>query len=233
MNGASANLARRLAISVLPHPVGPIIRMFFGVMSCCMDAGTRCLRHLFLKATATAFLASSWPIMCLLRRSTTAAGVSLASASLSYSRRGRERAGSLLVGRNRLTGGALMPLLLDLVGELVPSAVLLLLPELGVPLPELTVLSPVVLWLHAESVLKLRHRFDTDVSCVFMLGSSMRPGHRVDACVVWFRLGSLDGLDPAVASELTWRPAVRAGRGPETRAPPANSATLCAGLPIL
>ena len=33
MNGASARRARRRAISVLPTPVGPIIRMFFGVIS--------------------------------------------------------------------------------------------------------------------------------------------------------------------------------------------------------
>jgi hypothetical protein len=33
MNGASASFARRRAISVLPTPVGPIIRMFFGVIS--------------------------------------------------------------------------------------------------------------------------------------------------------------------------------------------------------
>lgn len=31
--GASANLASRLAISVLPQPVGPIIRMFLGTIS--------------------------------------------------------------------------------------------------------------------------------------------------------------------------------------------------------
>ena len=33
MNGALASLARRREISVLPTPVGPIIRMFFGVIS--------------------------------------------------------------------------------------------------------------------------------------------------------------------------------------------------------
>ena len=33
MNGARASRARRRAISVLPTPVGPIIRMFFGVIS--------------------------------------------------------------------------------------------------------------------------------------------------------------------------------------------------------
>ncbi len=33
--GASASLASRRAISVLPHPVGPIMRMFFGTISSC------------------------------------------------------------------------------------------------------------------------------------------------------------------------------------------------------
>ena len=33
MNGALASLASRRAISVLPTPVGPIIRMFLGVIS--------------------------------------------------------------------------------------------------------------------------------------------------------------------------------------------------------
>jgi hypothetical protein len=33
MNGAFANFAKRRAISVLPTPVGPIMSMFFGVIS--------------------------------------------------------------------------------------------------------------------------------------------------------------------------------------------------------
>lgn len=33
--GASASLASRRAISVLPHPVGPIMRMFLGTISSC------------------------------------------------------------------------------------------------------------------------------------------------------------------------------------------------------
>lgn len=33
MNGAWDILATRRAISVLPHPVGPIIKMFFGITS--------------------------------------------------------------------------------------------------------------------------------------------------------------------------------------------------------
>ena len=35
-NGASMSFASRRAISVLPHPVGPIISMFFGTISSCM-----------------------------------------------------------------------------------------------------------------------------------------------------------------------------------------------------
>jgi hypothetical protein len=40
-------LARRLAISVFPQPVGPIIRMFFGTISSLSGSGIRCRRHLF------------------------------------------------------------------------------------------------------------------------------------------------------------------------------------------
>mmetsp|Transcript_13951 Transcript_13951/g.34368 ORF Transcript_13951/g.34368 Transcript_13951/m.34368 type:complete len:431 (-) Transcript_13951:289-1581(-) len=81
MKGASASLASRRAISVLPHPVGPIMRMFLGVISSRSSPATRWRRHRLRNATATAFLASPCPIMKRSRRSTTAAGVSLASAS--------------------------------------------------------------------------------------------------------------------------------------------------------
>src|SRR5579883_27335 len=40
MKGACASLARRRAISVLPTPVGPIIRMFFGSTSSRMAASS-------------------------------------------------------------------------------------------------------------------------------------------------------------------------------------------------
>ena len=40
IKGASARRARRLAISVLPTPVGPIMRMFFGVISYLKSAST-------------------------------------------------------------------------------------------------------------------------------------------------------------------------------------------------
>jgi hypothetical protein len=45
--GAYAILARCLAISVFPQPVGPIIRMFFGTISSLSGSGIRCRRHLF------------------------------------------------------------------------------------------------------------------------------------------------------------------------------------------
>ena len=41
MKGASANFARRRAISVLPTPVGPIIKMFLGVISWRKGSATR------------------------------------------------------------------------------------------------------------------------------------------------------------------------------------------------
>ena len=47
-----------LDISVLPTPVGPIIRIFFGSTSSLISSDKACLLHLFLKATATAFFAS-------------------------------------------------------------------------------------------------------------------------------------------------------------------------------
>mmetsp|Transcript_16906 Transcript_16906/g.47188 ORF Transcript_16906/g.47188 Transcript_16906/m.47188 type:complete len:315 (-) Transcript_16906:361-1305(-) len=74
-NGASASFARRRAISVLPQPVGPIMRMFFGTTSDLSFSGSRCRRQRFLIATATARLASCCPTMCLSSSRTTADGV--------------------------------------------------------------------------------------------------------------------------------------------------------------
>src|SRR5690348_8886441 len=63
MNGAFAKFARRRAISVLPTPVGPIIRMFFGVTSF-RNAGSSCIRRQRSRnAIATARLAFCWPTM--------------------------------------------------------------------------------------------------------------------------------------------------------------------------
>src|SRR6476661_7600835 len=64
MKGASASFARRRAISVLPTPVGPIIRMFLGVISGRSFSSTCCRRQRLRRAIATARLASCWPTMC-------------------------------------------------------------------------------------------------------------------------------------------------------------------------
>src|SRR5438445_5630578 len=63
MNGASASLARRRAISVLPTPVGPIIRMFFGVISPRIFSSTCWRRQRLRNAIATARFALDWPTM--------------------------------------------------------------------------------------------------------------------------------------------------------------------------
>jgi hypothetical protein len=54
MNGDWASRASRRAISVLPTPVGPIIRMFFGVTSSAMSGGNCCRRIRLRNAIATA-----------------------------------------------------------------------------------------------------------------------------------------------------------------------------------
>ena len=59
INGACANFAKRLAISVFPTPVGPIIRIFLGRTSSFKEPSICCLLHLFLNAIATALLAST------------------------------------------------------------------------------------------------------------------------------------------------------------------------------
>src|SRR5580698_10422143 len=75
MNGASASFARRRAISVLPTPVGPIIRMFFGVISWRKGSATCWRRQRLRSATATAFFARPWPMICLSSSETISAGV--------------------------------------------------------------------------------------------------------------------------------------------------------------
>src|SRR4029077_11604072 len=75
-NGALASLASRRAISVLPTPVGPIMRMFLGVISWRSGSPT-CMRgQRVRKAIATARLAASWPMMCLSSSWTICRGVS-------------------------------------------------------------------------------------------------------------------------------------------------------------
>src|SRR5687768_6040504 len=75
MNGASARRARRRAISVLPTPVGPIMRMFFGVISPRSFSSTCWRRQRLRSAMATARLASPWPTMCLSSSETISWGV--------------------------------------------------------------------------------------------------------------------------------------------------------------
>src|ERR1700693_1590296 len=65
MKGASASRARRRAISVFPTPVGPIMRMLLGGISCRRGSATCCRRQRFLRAIATARFARVWPTMCL------------------------------------------------------------------------------------------------------------------------------------------------------------------------
>src|SRR6059058_3635570 len=75
MKGASASLARRRAISVLPTPVGPIIRMFFGVISWRSGSSTCWRRQRLRSAIDTARLALPWPTTCLSSSETISDGV--------------------------------------------------------------------------------------------------------------------------------------------------------------
>jgi hypothetical protein len=65
MNGDCASFASRRAISVLPTPVGPIIRMFFGATSSASSGGSFWRRERFRSAMATARLACACPTTCL------------------------------------------------------------------------------------------------------------------------------------------------------------------------
>ena len=73
--GASISLASLLAISVLPHPVGPIIKIFFGVISSLISSERRFLLYLFLNAIATERFALSCPIIYLSSSATISFGV--------------------------------------------------------------------------------------------------------------------------------------------------------------
>src|SRR5690606_19051502 len=75
MKGASASFARRRAISVLPTPVGPIMRMFLGVISGRSAASTCWRRQRLRSAMATARLASAWPTMWRSSSETISCGV--------------------------------------------------------------------------------------------------------------------------------------------------------------
>jgi hypothetical protein len=73
--GRVGQRARRRAISVLPTPVGPIIRMFFGVISSRSGSSTCWRRQRLRSAMATARLASCWPTMWRSSSETISGGV--------------------------------------------------------------------------------------------------------------------------------------------------------------
>src|SRR5262245_36960982 len=87
MNGASASRASRRAISVLPTPVGPIMRMFLGVISWRSGSATCCRRQRLRSAIATARFARPCPTMNLSSSCTISWGVMLLmSERLSFQR---------------------------------------------------------------------------------------------------------------------------------------------------
>src|SRR5690606_495034 len=75
MNGALASLARRRAISVLPTPVGPIMRIFLGWISWRRGSGTCWRRQRLRRATATDFFALFCPTIFLSSSDTISLGV--------------------------------------------------------------------------------------------------------------------------------------------------------------
>src|SRR5690606_20256825 len=77
MKGALASFAKRRAISVLPTPVGPIIRMFLGTISLRKGSGTCWRRQRLRRATATERLARFWPTIFLSSSETISPGVIL------------------------------------------------------------------------------------------------------------------------------------------------------------
>jgi hypothetical protein len=73
--GRIGQRARRRAISVLPTPVGPIMRMFLGVISWRSLSSTCWRRQRLRSAMATARLAAGWPTMWLSSSETISWGV--------------------------------------------------------------------------------------------------------------------------------------------------------------
>ena len=74
-SGARTSFASRRAISVFPTPVGPIIRMFFGITSSLMSSGSCCRRIRFRSAIATDRFASACPTIYLSSAATIRRGV--------------------------------------------------------------------------------------------------------------------------------------------------------------
>src|SRR5690606_17979803 len=79
MKGALASFASRRATSVLPTPVGPIMRMFLGTISWRRGSATCWRRQRLRSATATERLARCWPTICLSSSETVSPGVMLAA----------------------------------------------------------------------------------------------------------------------------------------------------------
>src|SRR5690606_7996777 len=101
MNGAFARRASRRAISVLPTPVGPIMRMFFGVISWRSGSATCWRRQRLRSAMATARFAFACPTMNLSSSWTISCGVMLLMAAPSFQRLDR----ALMVGVDADVGG--------------------------------------------------------------------------------------------------------------------------------
>src|SRR5208337_468281 len=81
--GQPARRARRRAISVLPTPVGPIIRIFLGRTSSAISGGSFWRRTRFRRATATARFAAACPTIYLSSSTTISRGVISSSAGRS------------------------------------------------------------------------------------------------------------------------------------------------------
>src|SRR5258706_13903319 len=81
MKGALASRARRRAVSVLPTPVGPIMRMFLGVISARSGSATCERRQRLRSAIAPARLASACPTMYLSSSCTISRGVMVCAGS--------------------------------------------------------------------------------------------------------------------------------------------------------
>src|SRR5687767_3622395 len=99
MKGASASRARRRAISVLPTPVGPIIRMFFGVISVRIGSATCWRRQRLRSAIATARFARPCPTMYLSSSCTISGGVMPPRPSFGFIPAPRKRGQSKLRDR--------------------------------------------------------------------------------------------------------------------------------------
>ena len=66
---------------IVPHPVGPIISIFFGTTSALNSSPSSWRRHRFRNAMATALFAASCPTICVSSSSQIFRGVNAASSS--------------------------------------------------------------------------------------------------------------------------------------------------------